>query len=338
MDELNAFAASLCPAIMALTETWLSESITDEQIDVTSYAKAFRADRRGSRKGGGVCCYVRDDIFCKQILNVLLPPDSIECLGLILPTCKLVIILVYIPPNLSSAENKNVLNFFLNDIDKALECLPDGRLILMGDFNHFGTAEIESLYSLSELVNFPTRGTSKLDKFLVDEEIKNDLTAMPCPSFGKSDHITIYVTPSEEGSVCPRKLCKVVDLRKSNMNSVICKLLDAPWEDWLRNNVDINSKTDEFYRIIEGATSTLPVNYVEMKATDKEWMTPTLKMLINRKHEAFRLHNLPLFEHYREKVKVEIVKAKNRFLYELNSKKNGLWKVANSIQNNRKSK
>lgn len=335
---MNIFASSFGPGLIALTETWLTDSVSDAQIDVTSYAGPLRADRRGGRKGGGVCCYVRGDIVCKQLLNVLQPPESVDCLGMIIPACKLVLILIYIPPNLSEAENQRVLNFLLRDIDKALECLPDGRLILMGDFNHFETAEIELLYSLVQLVNFPTRGSSKLDKFFVDFEIHNELVASPCPPFGKSDHISIQVTGLQESCIPQTKMCKVFDLRKSNMNAVTCKLLDAPWVNWFRNKADVDSKTDEFYHFIDDAISTLPYHFVQMKVSDKEWMTPTLKLLINCKHEAYRLRNFSLFEHYKEKVKTEVSKAKNRFLNELKNKKNGLWKVANSIQNKRKDK
>ena len=332
-DELNVFASSIRPAIIALTETWLNQSITDEQISINSYSKPFRADRQDGRNGGGVCCFVRDDIYCKEVLNVLNPPKTIECLTLMFPNHRLILILVYIPPCLSSSANREIIEFLLNDIDKALDLLSESRLVLLGDFNNLQTSEIESLYSLTQIINFSTRGDSILDKIFMDAKVNDEYrNPIPCPAFGKSDHISIYVVPASEKTPESAKICKLFDYRKSNMDSLRSKLSSAAWECWYRMDADVDFKTEIFYDIIHDSMSSLPCVYVQMNPSDKPWLTPTLKHLINCKHQAFRSKNFPVFAHYQEKVKVEIIKAKNNYVRKMKKDAKGLWKVVKSLK------
>ena len=46
-------------AVLAITETWLDESMTDSESELNAYV-VHRKDR--NRKGGGVCLYIRTDI------------------------------------------------------------------------------------------------------------------------------------------------------------------------------------------------------------------------------------------------------------------------------------
>ena len=329
---MNAFTSTLRPGIIALTETWLNDSINDAQIAVSSYSRPFRADRHDGRVGGGVCCFVRNDIYCQQLHNVLKPPSSIECLGMTFPTHHLLMILTYVPPNLSASVTQEVLNFFLKDIDTALEHMPDGRLIILGDFNQLPTTDIENVYSLNQIVNFNTRGDAKLDKIFIDDSLQKIKMKdpVPFPAFGRSDHLSVYVPAFKERNTVTA-VCKVHDFRKSNMNEFLRKLEKAPWKEWYRSNEDIDKKSEMFYEFIHDSMSELPCAHVEMKNTDKQWMTPTLKHIINCKHEAFRSKNFPLYDHYRLKVQTEIKKAKLRYLNRLKSDRKGIWKLTKSV-------
>ena len=50
--------------ILAVTETWLGPTITDEDVEIDGY-KIYRRDRDG--RGGGVCWYVRSVMRCELI-------------------------------------------------------------------------------------------------------------------------------------------------------------------------------------------------------------------------------------------------------------------------------
>lgn len=59
ISELRLFAASTKVSIISITETWLDNSISDDEIAIPGFLIA-RRDR--NRNGGGVCTYIRDNI------------------------------------------------------------------------------------------------------------------------------------------------------------------------------------------------------------------------------------------------------------------------------------
>ena len=335
---MSLVASSLHPDILALTETWLNNTVADGQIKIPFYSMPFREDRKDGRIGGGVCCYIRSDIYCKLATNLPPPPNIIDCLSLIFPLQQIILILVYVPPSLPANVNRDIVTFLTKYIESALVNLPDSKLLLMGDFNHLPLTDIENIFSLTQLVNFNTRGNALLDKIFVDEGLKQTLCeALPCPAFGKSDHIAIFVPASKISGAPPSRLCKIYDYRKANMTAVMEKLMSVPWENWYRSSDDINTKVAQLYDIMYDAMRAIPSVLVKMNVTDKCWMTPTLKHLINCKHVAFRAKNFPLYAHYKEKVKLMIQKAKNKHLQTMKDSKKDVWKIARNLTNDYKS-
>ena len=55
---MESVVASENPDIIAITETWLTADVFDYEISLADYT-AFRQDRCGNRKGGGVILYFR---------------------------------------------------------------------------------------------------------------------------------------------------------------------------------------------------------------------------------------------------------------------------------------
>ena len=58
------------------------------------------------------------------------------------------------------------------------------------------------------------------------------------------------------------------------------------------------------------ALKVIPQKIAYITETDKNWMTPKLKILINEKHQAFRNKDLEKFKHMKTKIKTEIINAK----------------------------
>ena len=65
IDELRALSRIYSPAIIAITETWLSPIVTDSEISIPNYL-LYRRDRC-SQNGGGVAIYVRT-IFSSHLI------------------------------------------------------------------------------------------------------------------------------------------------------------------------------------------------------------------------------------------------------------------------------
>ena len=72
-------------AVLAVTETWLDESVTDSEIELNGYI-VHRKDR--NRKGGGVCLFIRSDIAFNP--KPELSADDLESLyvNILLPKTK----------------------------------------------------------------------------------------------------------------------------------------------------------------------------------------------------------------------------------------------------------
>ena len=58
-------------------------------------------------------------------------------------------------------------------------------------------------------------------------------------------------------------------------------------------------------------------------------------MLIHRRFEAFRNRNYSLFQHLKNKVKIEIQKAKTKWVAKLKRAKSGVWRVVRELNSQR---
>ena len=84
LDELSCIAASFRPSIIIVSESWLNDEISDQQLFLNNYGYPLRRDRIGKR-GGGVCVYVSSDVQSSS-LNV----STVSYTHLTLPTILLV--------------------------------------------------------------------------------------------------------------------------------------------------------------------------------------------------------------------------------------------------------
>ena len=303
MDELHVYASSICPGLIAITETWLNSAIQSTDLDIANYT-LFRYDRQDGRAGGGVCCYIRNELPCKLSKLLTNPPSTIECLRLHLPQSKLSIILAYVPPGLKAEVLNEIEQFLTNEIEDITDHLPDNHVILLGDFNQLPTKTIEILYGLTQVVQFNTRENSTLDKILIDDDTREQyFDPVPGPNFGKADHLSIFMKPKTTVQKSPSRICKVFDYRRSNMSAVVEMIRTAFIPRWYKWKGSVDEKAEYYQEVISRAMSMIPFVYIEMDSQDKPWMTPLLKLLMNRKHQAFHEKNVALFQHYQEKLK-----------------------------------
>ena len=311
---------------MIFCETWLNETMDNKLIHIPGYSEPARHDRP-SRRGGGVCIYVREEVTCRQITEVSAPPDVIECVWIAFPACKLVVLAMYVPPNLQAGQQTNVIDYVISQADSALNLIEDSRLVIVGDLNQLPTSTLESTLSLSQRVNVPTRGSSILDKVLIDESLCDDFREpVVGPNFGNADHLSVFLKPHAE-QTNSRRIIKVFDYRESNVAAFVETLKSQPWHHLYHSEDSVDVKCDIFYNFISRAQSRIPYSYVIMSSKDKPWITPTLKLLINRRYEAYRQGHFDKYKHYKDKIKNEILKAKAAWLQKLKNAPHGIWKA-----------
>ena len=121
---------------MAITETWLNNSILDNSplIQLHGFQPVFRRDRSTNQQGGGVCLFVSDDVPAKrredlehpemELLWVEIKPSPLRSRksqrSLLIGCC-------YRQPHMPVT--------FYENLETVLDKAVDMDIILVGDFN-----------------------------------------------------------------------------------------------------------------------------------------------------------------------------------------------------------
>ena len=282
LDDLQNMASVLNIDVIALTETWLHDAIDDSHISISNYSAPFRRDRQG-RLGGGVCCYVRHGISTSAMHNLPAEPPCIECLWIRFPREEVISAVAYIPPSLSRVQYDEITAYFIRCADLALNEFMNYRLIFLGDFNRMPVDEITDNLNLVQIVELPIRGSVILDKIFMDTELKELYHQVIIgPSVGSSDHNSVilrskYMSSNNNHAI---SVHKVIDFRKSNLESFCVGFQSRPWHVWYRSDAEIQEKADIFYAWIAEELDKLPSFYVEIQSNDKPWISPLIKHLI----------------------------------------------------------
>ena len=144
--------------------------------------------------------------------------------------------------------------------------------------------------------------------------------------------ISCAVTPIHSVRDSPT-VVSLMDLRESHMNALLSASAKIEWTTLVSPEWPIDDQWNSFINCIhELIKSHIPIHSVEMRASDKEWLTPLTKHLINERWKAFRQRNWPKFNHLKAKVKLEIAQAKSLWANKMQKFSNGLWKIVNRIQ------
>ena len=186
--------------VICISETWLKRNTPKDRFTINGY-NIFRSDRRNKR-GGGVCCYVRDEYIAKKIKipNVPASPEFMF-VEISLLHQKLAIGTFYKAPKIPAKvfhDAHDSLVYIFNRYEEP---------ILTGDFN-IDMLKTESLdfrvlndsiiepFNLTQIIDQPTRITESsrtlLDLFCVknlDKVKAHGACAVP----GVSDHHLIYM-------------------------------------------------------------------------------------------------------------------------------------------------
>ena len=83
---------------------------------------------------------------------------------------------------------------------------------------------------------------------------------------------------------------------------------------------------------------TIPFEYVPISPKDKPWITPVIKMLINKRYKAFRAKQYDLYEHYKLNVKDAISRSKENWMSSTSRTASGLWKVVCALTNKKRNR
>ena len=193
ISELRLLAAKSNAAVIAISESWLDQSVGDGEIYIDGYCLE-RKDR--NRNGGGVCLYINNKLAYTRITDVTSEEDEMLFVNLYLPKCRPIIAgAIYRPPKQS--------NFIERLEDNLSNFRSDCETYILGDMNISYQQQCSlqesykgllRLFNLQQLINSPTRITptssTTIDHVLTNskENIVQSGT-IPC---GLSDHLILH--------------------------------------------------------------------------------------------------------------------------------------------------
>lgn len=133
IDELRVivYGLKLGMHMITLLETWLTDEISDVEIEIRGY-RTYRRDRNS--KGGGIVVYVREDLPLVRRSHLKSPCVEGLWLEVNLPKARGFLVGVfYRPPDSSPYHDMEFMAKFVGMLDLAVE--QEREVIVTGDFN-----------------------------------------------------------------------------------------------------------------------------------------------------------------------------------------------------------
>ena len=349
IDELRIIAFKTNAAIIGISESKIDDSVLDGEISINGYTP-LRSDR--TRQGGGVICYIRNDISFNKID---LKSENIEhiFIDIFLPKTKPITIGILYRPTKQTG--------FLKEVSTALQNITDfhnKEVYILGDINiyliHFSEktpmgirkyTEFCALQGLTQIIKKPTRITEKtstlLDHILVNSKDKISQTAVI--DLGLSDHQMIYCTMKilrpKTGEKTFIKIRSLKHYSKENLNE---KLTNVVFPNY-SNYVDINEAYSDFIKKVSDIINEIaPTKEICIKNNTAEWIDEEVLEGIKTRDKLFRKFKKSksnddneMFKKNRNQLQELIKRKKKNFitqkLTENISKPRKLWKTLKTL-------
>ncbi len=324
LDNLRAECAFHNPLAVCITESWLDEEISDNELSINDYC-LLRLDR--SRHGGGVALYVRDTFLVKTIF---VGNHSFECIvvSIFIGSCTYCLCLLYRPPG-SGVDILDQLHSMLGNLNISLF----SHFLLIGDFNVNYFAQfrsplfsklvtVTSSFSLSQIVTEPTHFShsgvpSTIDLAFVSRPDYVS-TCYTVPPLSNSDHRGIFISyriPRSEKR--PRSTQRTIWCYSLGDFDRACELLDETDWDRITSVGDIDQSWSNWQSVFLNVISTCVPRKTLPCRKHLPWISPAILKAIKRRNvllKAFKRSGNP--QKY-----LEYKQVRNRIVSTLRSKK-----------------
>lgn len=280
-----------------------------------------------NHKGGGIVIYIRNSLV-SEMLSISMDSESLWVkiiLNVNTTPTTLLLNASYHPPN---ADPRKLSNFLTKSLDQMEINYPNSIQIIGGDFNKFNLDSLEETNYLTKLLSPPTRGSATLDAFLTNRpDIVKDVTCFT-PSV-ESDHRAILLTP----------LLKIPPRRwKANVRDFAWKnrrRFNAMMENANLDRVMTFSNLDESVDYLNNSItacidSAFPVKRVTMSDRDPIWVTPRVKLLLEKKARRNQNKNTKTL------LEIKIQKYKLNYYNKMDS--NDLWRFVDAVSHRKNEK
>ena len=304
--------------IAAITDTWLTEEIGDDQISIGGYV-VHRKDRMKGR-GGGVCVYVSQQIPITRMIELEDPNlgymwQRVQPPRLPRPLSAIVFCALYNPPDRCVQQQDDLRDYLVSSIDTIRCKYPDCGIAILGDFNHLNINDLVICHNLKQVVTRPTRQNSILDCIITNLKSFYKTPDIHAP-LGSSDHNTILWTPknilNKNNNTCNKRTVR--QYPQSALNGFGLWSIRNQWFSELEPSPSSNELALSFTKDLNTAIDNFfPVKTIRSHPTDKPWITGHIKQLIKKRQRAFHIGDGQLWRQYRRIVQKEIRTRKNNF-------------------------
>ena len=206
---------------------------------------------------------------------------------------------------------------------------PDFSVVIAGDLNRFDVSGVCSLLDLCNLNNCATYANSELDYILLSQRISEYYTISRTVPFDRSKvpHKSLLASPlSRSIKSSDFVVRRVYDLRSSFIERFARNVSAVDWNFLDDSQLSLYEKCLIFQSTLEAiACECIPVSYVKLSASDKPWISPLVKDLINKRWSAFRRSDFTAYNHFKLKVRTEIQRAKG--LWTKRMQESDVWKT-----------
>ena len=316
MDEIrHILSDQLKYNLITVSETWLSANISTEEDDlkIDNYT-LHRKDRQNGNRGGGVCIFISNDLFCIERPD--LSPIAIEILWLEIHVNhkKILVGVCYRPPG----QNRDEQNTFFSNLEMSFEMAKQSDfdvIVLLGDFNDKCTdwnlphvssevgnklADMLIQNNLYQIITEPTHysenSASLLDLIITDSP-HMFLTSGVSPPLANLDHCTIYGTLDIKLHRSKAFKRTVWDFKSADKEKLNEAMENAPWNLSYILYEDLNEIVELSSSIITSVCAeNIRNKSVTIRTKDKPWMCNEVRYILRKRDRCFRKYKRTLSE------------------------------------------
>lgn len=257
-----------------------------------------RQDRANVKRGGGLCCYIKDSIEYTRLSSNVNDCDA-EIMSILLKRSHqkdILVVLVYRPP-------QGNVKTFIENLRNYIKNLRDPgamNLVILGDFNidysrksDGHTKSLKSLereFLIEQKICEPTRVSKK--KTLTLDLMFTDLKFV---SFAKplylnmSDHFpTVMVYKKQRDSKNPTEIT-IRDMSESNVNDFKKALSEHDGSYIYKYNMDVNAIWDQLYSdVVLLLNNHCPLKTIRIRKDSPEYITDYIIEQMHKRDKLFK--------------------------------------------------
>ena len=287
--------------IISLAETWLNDSLSNEDLMFNEFQDPFRRDRIGDSHDG-VIVYVKRGIPCKHRLDLELVNIEFVWIEIIVKNKKLLIGTFYRPPTASPvvlSDIENSISLAINTGVEDIVVTGDLNLNMLNQHSRMKITDLCQTYNSTQLINDPTHYTETsftiIDLVLVSNSHSVELSGVSEPFLSQDVrymyHCPVYVIFTFKNPLLKSFLRELWLYNQGNFNLFRQSVADFNWDSI--KSEDVNqyalNLTDKRINL---AQYCIPHKQVRIRPQDLPWTNGTIRKLMRKRNRRYKKYNV----------------------------------------------